>query len=85
MAYKMRSFSFPLYPYPRYRTPTSEDLTFDFGDDIHDTRPESDFILVDSPVPYYESNKYTTEPESQSPVAHVEKVCTACNQVFATS
>ncbi|KAJ3519233.1 hypothetical protein NM688_g9331 [Phlebia brevispora] len=24
-AYKMRSFSFPLYPYPRYRTPSSDE------------------------------------------------------------
>ena len=75
MSYKMRSFSFPLYPYPRYRTPTSEDLAFDFGDDIHDARPEKDIVLVDSPAPYYETIQYSTEPEVQSPAAHVEKVC----------
>lgn len=75
MSYKMRSFSFPLYPYPRYRTPTSEDLTFDFGDDIQDTRLEKDFVLVDSPVPYYEAIEYSAEPEPHSPDAYSEKVC----------
>ena len=71
--YKRRSFSFPLYPYPRYRTPSSEDLTFTFDDDAHDKSIAENFVLADSPTPG-EEFKFSAEPEIQNATVLAEKV-----------
>ncbi|KAF7789623.1 hypothetical protein EIP86_000569 [Pleurotus ostreatoroseus] len=70
--YKRRSFSFPLYPYPRYRTPSSEDLTFTFDDDAHDKFIAENFVLADSPTPG-EEFKFSAEPEIQNATVLAEK------------